>query len=129
MKRRATALLFLLGIASALGLLFLFDPEDGRLYPPCPFHALTGLECPGCGSTRAAHQMLHGNLVNALKLNPLLPAYAPLAGYALASALLLALRGRPLPELRVRSSVVWLLLGTIVAFWIFRNTPLYPFDT
>lgn len=51
-----------------LGIYFLLDPEQ-HLFPKCPFLWLTGWKCPGCGSQRAVHQLLHGNLLEALKLN------------------------------------------------------------
>jgi hypothetical protein len=35
------------------------------------FHSLTGLNCPGCGATRAAYQLLHGHLLRALHDNAL----------------------------------------------------------
>jgi hypothetical protein len=46
---------------------------------PCPFAALTGLPCPGCGLTRAALAMLRGDLGAALSLHPLSPLVVPLA--------------------------------------------------
>ena len=50
--------------------LYLFNPAESRLFPPCPFHALTGWQCPGCGSLRAAHCLLHGEFIAAFRLNP-----------------------------------------------------------
>ena len=57
----AYTLLALFALASLL-LLFLFDPSTHAFYPPCPLHALTGLDCPTCGGLRAAHLLLHGHL-------------------------------------------------------------------
>jgi hypothetical protein len=62
-------------LAAGLGLLGLalvaiLDPNTSRWLPPCPFFALTGWLCPGCGSARAVHALLHGDLVGALRLNP-----------------------------------------------------------
>ncbi|MDQ1395484.1 MAG: hypothetical protein QOG64_743, partial [Acidimicrobiaceae bacterium] len=36
-------------------------PNGQRFYPPCPLHAITGLWCPACGATRAAHALLTGH--------------------------------------------------------------------
>ena len=40
----------------------IFDPELPWM-PKCVFHALTGWDCPGCGSQRAIHALLHGRVV------------------------------------------------------------------
>src|SRR4051812_13214352 len=64
--------------AAAVTILFAFDPSQNGFYPRCALHALTGLDCPGCGGLRAAHQMLHGNFREAFKLNPLLVGGLPI---------------------------------------------------
>ena len=61
-------------VAAALGsgaILFFFDPAKHGFYPICLFHSLTGWNCPGCGATRAAYQLLHGHLLHALQDNAL----------------------------------------------------------
>ena len=49
------------------------------LVPNCPFHTMTGIACPTCGSTRALVQLAHGSVLNALSLNPLFVLAALLA--------------------------------------------------
>lgn len=39
----------------------------------CPFALCTGMACPGCGMTRAASMLLHGDVGRALAYHPLLP--------------------------------------------------------
>ena len=39
----------------------------------CPFYQLTGLQCPGCGNSRAALALLRLDLPGALQYNPLFP--------------------------------------------------------
>jgi len=38
----------------------------------CGFARCTGLACPGCGMTRAAGQLVRGNVVEALRYHPLI---------------------------------------------------------
>ena len=69
--------------AIVLASLWWFDPQRTDVCPRCMFHELTGLHCPGCGSTRAAHALLHGRLLEALRFNPLLVVGLPLAALAM----------------------------------------------
>jgi len=56
---------------TAAGFAFLCPPEFGafQLFT-CPFRLLTGLPCPGCGSTRAWTAFLQGDVVAAVAANP-----------------------------------------------------------
>ena len=45
------------------------DPSDGASIPTCPFRAVTGWWCPGCGLTRATHHLFHGDLPTAFRYN------------------------------------------------------------
>ncbi|HQR45331.1 MAG TPA: DUF2752 domain-containing protein [Thermoanaerobaculia bacterium] len=62
--------------------LFLFDPATHGFYPPCLFKTIFGAQCPGCGSLRAMHQLLHGNLAAAWALNKPVVVGLPLAAIA-----------------------------------------------
>lgn len=58
-------------VAGMVGwLYFRFDPAQYP-FPKCPFIAITGYQCPGCGSQRALHLLLHGQVDDALQANPL----------------------------------------------------------
>lgn len=41
--------------------------------PGCTFRKYTGIACPGCGGTRAAGALLHGDIIGAFQYNLLLP--------------------------------------------------------
>jgi len=45
------------------------DPSGGGTFLPCPFRALTGAWCVGCGMTRATHHLLRGDVAAALRFN------------------------------------------------------------
>lgn len=58
------------------------NPYETTVFDPCPVLALTGLQCPGCGATRAAYSAVHGDWLASLAMNPIV-----LVGYV-ASAIL-----------------------------------------
>jgi len=116
-------------ILAALTLVFFADPATHSYYPPCLFHAITGLYCPGCGALRAMHRLLHGDLLAAISLNPLFVLMLPYLGYSLWLHLRDLLQGRSLTsEVRLRPALIWALLAVIVAFGVLRNVPIYPFS-
>ncbi len=118
---------FLLGAVGVL-LLRSFDPATSGIFPSCPLHYLTGLYCPGCGSLRAIHQLLQGNLRQAWAFNPLTIALLPFIGYGLVSHALVQLRGRGLPQPFLPGAWIRALCAVIILFGIARNLPLHPFN-
>jgi len=106
---------------------FAFQPGKTGFFPPCLFRLLTGFQCPGCGSTRALHQFLHGHFIAAFELNPLFVIAIPFLLLALLRHTTLSFRGiTPRPN-ALPARYIYLIFVVIVSFWIFRNTPLYPF--
>ena len=77
---------------------------------------------------RALHELLRGDLAAAFGLNLLMMLMLPYLGYSALSYATLGLRGRLLPEVPVSPIWAWLALGVILAHWILRNLPLYPFS-
>lgn len=53
-----------------------FNPES-RFFPRCMFNLLTGLKCPGCGSQRALHALLNGDIGAAWGYNAMMVAFIP----------------------------------------------------
>src|SRR5687768_7002451 len=51
-----------LGVAGAAAYVSVVDPHQPGHYPACPFLAVTGLFCPGCGGLRCAHALAHGDV-------------------------------------------------------------------
>jgi hypothetical protein len=52
-----------------------WDPATTAWFPSCPFYAITGWQCPLCGSLRAVHAVLHGAPLAAVTFNPLTIIY------------------------------------------------------
>jgi hypothetical protein len=117
-----------IGLAiAALVYLRLFNPVGAGLYPSCPLYSLTGLYCPGCGTTRGLHQLLHGNLEAALAMNPLMVLALPFVAYAFLSYALFGARGRSLPKVFIHPTLIKALFWVVVAYGVLRNIPVYPF--
>ena len=127
MHRRVTVagLWLLLGLGAVY--LYIFEPGRTGFFPGCPFRFFTGLTCPGCGTTRALHQLVHGHLEAAFFLNPLLVVSLPLMFFAFArhSAFVFAQK-TPRPN-ALPAAYIYALFFVVLSFWIFRNTPFYPF--
>jgi hypothetical protein len=111
------------GIAA---MVFFLNPATHHFYPVCQFHRLTGLDCPGCGATRAVYALLHGEWRAALRDNALFVAVLGL----------LALRGGWFTLNRYCGRAngdffpakwLWLLLVVALAFTVLRNLPAFAF--
>jgi len=129
-------------VSACLCILYFFDPRQHGFYPPCMFHRLTGLHCPGCGSLRAIHQLLHGHVAAAIHFNALLIlALIFMCGraihYFVRDQTASSPRPSPPKEEREESSPsatfvpapVWLWFGLTVAvvFTVLRNLPFAVF--
>ncbi len=119
---RTVTTVTVLAVAS-LAALYTVDPTRHMVTPPCPYLTLTGIACPGCGLTRCLHFLLRGDLARAFAYNPWAFVVAPAAG---AFALLPAVAD-DVRTLRVRTGISWVMLVVTLAFWVWRNTAVYPF--
>lgn len=111
-----------LGLGAALG--------AGRLTIPCWFRALTGLDCPFCGGSRAVGALLHADLPGALRLN----AFAVLVLLPGLAALLVATARWEMDRTRRVWPSGWPgrltaagLTALTAAWWMLRNLPFPPF--
>lgn len=127
-SRRAELLAASTALITVLTLVYRSNPATSGLFPPCPFLWLTGFYCPGCGSLRAFHQLLHGNLRAAFAFNPFAVLAFPFLAYGSASWVSFLVRGKYLAQVFLPGWVIWALCFTVVLFGIFRNLPVYPFN-
>jgi hypothetical protein len=109
------------GVAAAM-VLFVFDPSQHPFFPVCAFHRMTGLLCPGCGSLRAMHQLLHGHLATAFRFNPLLMICLPFVGWVGLRLVTRQVKGEP-AAFTFQARWIWLFLAATVVFTVWRNVP------
>lgn len=112
MRDKRHALLICGVLAAILGasLLFSYNPETTSFCPRCPFYVLTGLKCPGCGTLRGIHALLHLRIVDAFRFNPVMVVSIPLMAVLLIS-----------PRSRRSVWMSWSVLLVVLAYWILRN--------
>lgn len=114
-----------LAVAGALLLLFHEKPAGQFFYPRCAFHATTGLLCPGCGGTRAAHALLHGRFTEALRSNAAAVLGVPvlLGAFAWRTG---SRRRHGLPADGLPAAWVGWIAAALTVFGIVRNLPGEP---
>jgi hypothetical protein len=106
--------------------IFFFNPATHAFFSVCQFHKITGLNCPGCGATRAAYALLHGQFLTALRDNALFVFLLAAAGIHGSRLAFNRFHGRPVGEI-MPVKILWLLLFVALAFTVLRNLPLFSF--
>jgi hypothetical protein len=118
-------LTILVGIAGLLA--FLLQSKLLGLMPPCLFHRLTTLYCPGCGGRRCVMMLAEGRWLDALRMN----AFVIAVGLGFGSLLLRetwrewSQRGKPFA---LTPRMGWGIAIGVVAFWVLRNIRCWPFE-
>lgn len=112
------------GLAGGAAALYvgLVDPSIGGWFPSCPLRSLTGLWCPVCGMTRAAHHLFNGDLLTAIRFHLFV---APIV-VALAVAWVMQARraiGRDGPPRAMSARWVVAAMVVIAVFTVVRNLP------
>jgi hypothetical protein len=120
----AAPLAVLAGSVAAVAVVAAIDPEEPGHYPTCPFLAMTGWWCPGCGSLRAVHALARGDIGTAIDRNVLTVLAVPVLVVAWVAWLRRAITGRPRSRWAAPPAALWGLLATVVAFWVLRNVPM-----
>jgi Protein of unknown function (DUF2752) len=112
----------LAGAAIVLGIYFIFDPQAAGFFPKCPFNQLTGMDCPGCGSQRAIHALLHFDIPKAFRFNPLLVISLPyiFLGYIFEFSQL-ANKWPKIRKFLFGPKAIWMWAIVVVLFWVGRN--------
>jgi len=96
------------------------DPHSPNfVFPVCPFKALTGFNCPGCGGLRMTHDILNGDFSAAIVDNIFLLVGLPLL------AAWLVVRWRRGQRLMPMPAIVTIAVAAI-AWTVVRNLPGFP---
>lgn len=127
-RGRVVAAIILGAIVVALIAIAVKDPRTHGLGVLCPSRRFLGIYCPGCGSTRATHALLHGELARAFRSNPIFVLLgAPLlVGYS--GALLWSIVRRERVAVHLPPWIGYAAAAFLVLYGIARNVPGEAFD-
>ena len=106
---------FVAAVLAALCALYIFNPSTTAVFPPCPFHLATGCHCPSCGSLRAIHNLLHGQMAAAMSQNPLMVLSIPILGLMFMN-----------PRWIYKPWVPWTAMVTLIIYGLLRNVSVWP---
>ena len=119
--RRSLSIILVAAVLLVFGFIYYaLDPSASTLFPRCPFLSFTGYKCPGCGSQRAIHALLHGDVVTAFRHNAMFVLAVP----RIALCLYAEIRRTRNPQLYARLNaplLIWLFLAMVLMWWLLRN--------
>ncbi len=121
--RRALVVIIVIVIAGLMLLgriYYALDPASSAAFPRCAFLTLTGYKCPGCGSQRAIHALLNGDVAAAFSYNAMLFISVPWVALCLFAETQRVRNPRLYARLHP-SILIWLFLALILAWWLLRN--------
>lgn len=117
--------------AGAAAFVWVSNPTDsGAADPPgCIVKLTTGLDCPGCGGTRAFYYLLHGNLPEAVRHHAMAVFAAPFLVWLYLAWAIKRVTGRTLPTPRLGAGTISAFLIAWAVFMVIRNIPIAPFTS
>lgn len=88
---------------------------------PCVFYELTGLQCPGCGLTRAVLALARGEFASATQYNPMIWLYLAYGTWYGLWGSIRYIRGIRNPYEFGPAWIHWGMLGAVLVFAVVRN--------
>ena len=114
-------ILFIIMIISACSLLYFFNPGTTLWAPKCSFYLLTGLECPTCGSQRAVHTIMNGEIIKGFAYNPFIIIAIPYAVALISISLVKTRTTRKIKKIILCRRAIYIYMAIYIAWWIIRN--------
>lgn len=94
---------------------------------PCPFHALTGWYCPGCGISRLCLALLRLDFAAALQSNAAVFALLPVGAAVLCAWAVQYIRTGEQGLRRWQTVLVGGMIVVLLLFGLLRNLPAFSF--
>ena len=118
-------MLLLIGVIAFL--YFSINPSEIGFFPKCPLYSTTGVYCPGCGSQRAMHDILHLNIKGVIGHNLLFLLGLLIVIYHFIIEGITLFSKTKVNNILYHPKTPIILLIIIIIYWILRNIPYYPF--
>jgi hypothetical protein len=117
--------------AGAASYVWIANPTDTAAtdVPTCIIKLTTGLDCPGCGGTRAFYYLMHGNIPAAARHHALAVFAAPFLVWIYLAWTVKSIWGKQLPVPRISAKTVTVYLAVWSVFMVVRNLPWAPFTS
>jgi hypothetical protein len=117
--------------AGAASWVWVMNPTDtGANYAStCIIKMTTGLDCPGCGGTRAFFYLMHGNLPDAVRHHLMAVFAAPFLIWLYVAWTVRHISGRRIPAPRISAKAISIYLAAWMVFMVARNLPWAPFTS
>jgi hypothetical protein len=117
--------------AGAATYVWISNPTDSSAsdIPTCIVKLTTGLDCPGCGGTRAFYYLLHGNVPEAARHHVMAVFAAPFLVWYYLAWTVKHIWGKQLPVPKLSAKALSIYLGIWAVFMVARNLPFAPFTS
>ncbi len=114
-------------VLALLSLYFFWNPSEHNFFPKCPFYSFTGIYCAGCGSQRAFHEIINGQIITGVRHNYLLLIVFLVVSYKAILFALNRLFNKTYFDLFHKPLASKVVLILVLLFWVLRNIRIYPF--
>ncbi len=117
--RKFIFLVFIIMLLLVAVFIFFYFFNSYNIGIPCIIETTTGLECPGCGTTRAINSLIHFNVREALEYNMLIFITIPFLGYYFISSIYAWIFDKKVKHLP--PIIIIILALIIILYTIIRN--------
>ncbi|MBT8224360.1 MAG: DUF2752 domain-containing protein [Dactylosporangium sp.] len=116
-----------IGAAASYTLLVQPTTLFASTHSTCIMRILTGFDCPGCGGTRSAWYLLHGDIAEAARHHAPFVFIVPFLLYMYVVWALNTAFGLRLPQLQLSTKSIMIFMAVWGVFSVLRNLPWAPF--
>lgn len=123
MRKRVIIVNLCLWVVVFLFIVYVYLYIEYGIGIPCLFNEITGMYCPGCGTTRAITAFCMGDYAKAFRYNPILVVWVP---YLFCSGIILIQeyiydKDVAVSVINRRNRISFVVLVIICVYWLVRN--------